>query len=260
MKPDPVVLLSFDVEEFDLPLEYNQTIAIDRQLTIGLEGLQNILPLLRIKGINTTLFTTAFFAENNQAVTKELSLQHEIASHTYSHTYFKNEDLLRSRVKLEEITGQKIYGLRMPRMRAVEPLAVASSGYVYNSSINPCWIPGRYDNRHISRTIFDDGGLAQVPVSVTPNLRIPLFWLAFKNMPYHLYLRLALKTLKSDGYICLYFHPWEFTNIKMFDLPVYIKRANPEELLKKLRRLISDLSNEAKFITMQEFVKNKLPL
>lgn len=256
MKTGPVVLLSFDVEEFDLPLEYEQTIAIDQQLAIGFEGLKNILPLLHIKEINTTLFTTAFFAENYPAVIKDLSFQHEIASHTYSHTHFKNEDLVDSRIKLEEIISKKVYGLRMPRMKAVEPAIVSSSGYVYNSSVNPCWIPGRYDNRHISRTIFDDGGLVQVPVSVTPNLRIPLFWLAFKNMPYQLYLRLALKTLKHDGYLCLYFHPWEFSNIKMFDLPAYINKINPEILLKKLSQLISDLSNDAKFITMHEFVES----
>lgn len=256
MKTDPVVLLSFDVEEFDLPLEYEQTIDIDQQLAIGFEGLNRIMPLLHIKDVNTTLFTTAFFAENYPALIKDLSFHHEIASHTYSHTHFKNEDLVDSRIKLEEISGKKVYGLRMPRMKVVESNLVNSSGYKYNSSINPCWIPGRYDNRHISRTIFDDNGMVQVPVSVTPTLRIPLFWLAFKNIPYQLYLRLALKTLKHDGYLCLYFHPWEFANIKMFDLPVYIKRANPEELIKKLGLLISDLSNDAKFITMKEFVES----
>lgn len=257
MKTDPVVLLSFDVEEFDLPLEYKQQISIDRQLDIGYEGLKNILPLLQKKGIHTTLFTTAFFAENFQEVIRELSCQHEIASHTYSHTHFKNEDLLDSRLKLEEITGKKVYGLRMPRMKAVEPTQVSISGYVYNSSINPCWIPGRYDNRHIPRTIFNDNGILQVPVSVSPKLRIPLFWLAFKNMPYHLYLKLALKTLKNDGYLCLYFHPWEFAQIKMFDLPVYIKRINPDVLFKKIDQLISDLSKEAKFISTHKFVEDK---
>lgn len=253
MKPEPVILLSFDVEEFDLPLEYKQHIAVDQQLAIGFDGLKNLFPLLHRADISTTLFTTAFFAENYPAAIKELSGQHEIASHTYSHTHFKNEDLIASRVKLEEITGEKIYGLRMPRMKQVDGALVAASGYAYNSSVNPCWIPGRYDNRHISRTAFNDNGILQVPVAVTPNLRIPLFWLAFKNMPYRMYIKLALKTLNRDGYLCLYFHPWEFTNIKMFDLPAYIKRIDPAALLEKLKRLVNDLSNEARFMTINEF-------
>ncbi|MFT3701848.1 MAG: polysaccharide deacetylase family protein [Agriterribacter sp.] len=254
MKSDPSVLLSFDVEEFDLPLEYNQHISVERQLSVGLEGLSNIMPLLQQREISTTLFTTAFFAEHFPVVLQKLSAKHEIASHTYYHTHFKEEDLEASLKKLEEITNKKVYGLRMPRMKPVPGNIVAVAGYKYNSSINPCWIPGRYNNRHISRTIFNDNGIIQVPVSVTPNLRIPLFWLAFKNMSYSMYLRLALQTLKKDGYLCLYFHPWEFAGIDTYDIPSYIKRADPAKLFSKLTRLVNDLSNEAKFITMQEFV------
>lgn len=256
MKPDPSILLSFDVEEFDLPLEYNQAITQEQQLKTAFNGLNNILPLLNRKDIQTTLFTTAFFAERFSSIMQQLAERHEIGSHTYYHTHFKEEDLLASKVKLEEITGKQVSGLRMPRMKAVPGETVVTAGYSYNSSINPCWIPGRYDNRHVSRTIFNDNGIAQVPVSVTPNLRIPLFWLAFKNLPYKMYARLALKTLKKDGYLCLYFHPWEFTEIKQYDLPAYIKKADPAHLLAKLNRLVDELSNEGRFITMQEFVAN----
>lgn len=254
MKPDRCILLSFDVEEFDLPLEYNQVIDDEQQMKIGFDGLQNIMPLLTRNDICTTLFTTAFFAERFPDTLKQLATQHEIGSHTYYHTKFEEKDLLNSKLKLQEITNKAITGLRMPRMKVVRSEAVIASGYAYNSSINPCWIPGRYDNRHISRTIYNDNGIAQVPTSVTPNLRIPLFWLAFKNMPYKTYLRLALKTLKNDGYLCLYFHPWEFTEIRHYNLPVYIRKADPVYLLSKLTRLVNELSNEARFITMQEFV------
>ena len=34
----PKILLSFDVEEFDMPLEYNFNIAIETQMEIGKKG------------------------------------------------------------------------------------------------------------------------------------------------------------------------------------------------------------------------------
>ena len=42
----PKILLSFDVEEFDMPLEYNFNIAIETQMEIGKKGLDNLMPIL----------------------------------------------------------------------------------------------------------------------------------------------------------------------------------------------------------------------
>ena len=41
-----VVFLTFDVEEFDLPLEYHQSISAEEQMQVGYNGLQAIQPLL----------------------------------------------------------------------------------------------------------------------------------------------------------------------------------------------------------------------
>ena len=56
------VLLSFDVEEFDMPLEYKQDISIDEQMDVGIRGLEALMPILSNTSIPTTLFTTANFA------------------------------------------------------------------------------------------------------------------------------------------------------------------------------------------------------
>lgn len=140
-------------------------------------------------------------------------------------------------------------------MKPVSSKAVINAGYTYNSSVNPCWVPGRYNNLHISRTFFYEEKLLQLPVSVTPRLRIPLFWLSFKNMPYSLYLRLALQVLKKDGYICLYFHPWEFSDIGKYRLPSYVSRC-PVNLLKNLKKLITDLSLEGTFVSTAAFIED----
>lgn len=254
MKKDRKILLSFDVEEFDLPLEYGQAVGIDEQLQTGYRGLEALLPLLERPGLQTTLFTTAFFADHFSNTIRQLAARHEIASHTYCHTRFETEDLKTSKQKLEEICGKKVEGLRMPRMQPVRAEDVAAAGYRYNSSLNPTWIPGRYNHLRKPRKPFTEDSLLQVPTSVTPWLRIPLFWLAFKNLPYSVYHKLALRTLKADGYLLLYFHPWEFIDLSAYRLPGYVKRDSREILLAKLNRLVNDLSNEGEFCALRDFV------
>jgi len=255
------ILASFDVEEFDLPLEYNHNISIEEQFKVGKDGLDMVMPMLDELQVACTMFTTANFAmQFPEAVQRMAQQYHEIASHTFYHTTFENKDLLASRLKLEEISGKPVTGLRMPRMRSVSVQEVKAAGYQYDSSINPTWIPGRYNNRHLPRTLYTDHDLLRLPASVTPNLRIPLFWLAFKNMPYALFKTLVLQTLKKDGYVCLYFHPWEFININQYPLPGYIKKDSNQILVQKLHKLFTALKQEATFITIQEYLQIKRAL
>ncbi len=252
------VLLSFDVEEFDMPLEYNFAISPEEQMRVGKNGLDAIQPFLSDKNSKTTLFTTANFAMHFPDTIRELSHQHEIASHTFYHSAFEDAHLLSSKMKLEEITGKTVTGLRMPRMRKVSMGAVKKAGYKYDSSINPTWLPGRYNNFHLPRTIYQEEGMCRIPASVSPFIRFPLFWLSFKNLPYAVFKMLALQTLKKDGYLCLYFHPWEFTDIAEYGLPEFTKRGYGLPLLEKLMRLKKDLSKEASFISMEEYRLNTI--
>ncbi len=251
------VLLSFDVEEFDMPLEYNFAISAGEQMEVGKKGLDAIQPVLSDPAIISTLFTTANFAIQYPDAIKQLGNQHEIASHTFYHSAFEDADLLKSKNKLEEISGKTVTGLRMPRMRKVSVEEVKKAGYEYDSSINPTYLPGRYNNFHLPRTRYTEKGLIRIPASVSPVIRMPLFWLSFKNLPYALFKMFAMQTLKKDGYICLYFHPWEFTDIEHYGLPGFTKKDNGEPLLEKLNRLITDLKKEADFISMNLFNKEK---
>src|SRR5205823_6308311 len=97
---------------------------------------------------------------------------------------YQTADLVQSRLQLEEITNQPVYGLRMPRMKVIPMQDVINAGYSYDSSMNPTWVPGRYNNFSRPRTVYYDQNMLRVPASVSPRFRVPLFWLAFKNMPY----------------------------------------------------------------------------
>ena len=249
----PQILISFDVEEFDMPLEYGFTIPSEKQFEIGFNGLEAITPLLNQTDFAATLFTTANFADHFPSSIKALSDKHEIASHTYHHSFFELEHLQSSRVRLEQITGKPVTGLRMPRMKQVPMEAIKNAGYSYDASMNPTWLPGRYNHLHKPRTCFVEEGMLRIPASVSANVRLPLFWLSFKNFPYRYYLHLCKQALQKDGYLSLYFHPWEFVDVTGYGLPAYTTRYAGQELLDRLHQLLNDLKPHGSFNTMHQF-------
>jgi peptidoglycan/xylan/chitin deacetylase (PgdA/CDA1 family) len=255
MRRKRFLLLSFDVEEFDMPLEYGQSISQQEQLETGYRGLQALMNIIDATPVEATFFTTANFAQHFPDAVKSLSKKHEIASHTFYHSHFKTEDLLASKNKLEEIISKKVYGLRMPRMRKVEMKDVTEAGYSYDSSINPSFVPGRYNNLRVSRRHYYENEMLRFPVSVSPVLRLPLFWLSFKNLPYDFYLHLVKTALKRDGYVCLYFHPWEFINLDKYHIPGYTKRWAGERLQQRLKKLIADLQPCGDFVSMEKYIR-----
>jgi peptidoglycan/xylan/chitin deacetylase (PgdA/CDA1 family) len=254
MKKMPTILLTFDVEEFDLPIEYNLQISEDEQMHIGKLGADEMHKIIECQNISTTLFTTANFAQHYPELIKTLSQKNEIGSHTYYHSRFAKEDLENSKNTLAEITGNAIKGLRMPRFKKIDIDWIKEAGYQYDSSINPTYMPGRYNNLKAPRTVFKENDFTRLPVSVSSLVRFPLFWMAFKNIPYFLYKKMALDALKKDNYLSLYFHPWEFTDITKWQIPFYLKKHCVNKLSDKLNRLIEDLKNEAEFKTVSDFL------
>jgi len=237
-----MILLGFDVEEFDLPLEYDRSISFDEQLLISTNGTNSILELLRSTNIKATFFCTANYALHKpDIITKIVNEGHEIASHGYYHSDFKPEHLKQSKEVLEDISGTEVTGFRMARMMPVDETEIKMAGYTYNSSINPTWLPGRYNNFDKPRTWFYDDGVLQIPASVSPLVRFPLFWLSFHILPLSVIKWISLATHRKDGYLNLYFHPWEFTNLhdkEKYDLPGYIAKNSGEPFTSRIKNFI----------------------
>jgi len=252
-----MVLLSFDIEEFDMPFEYGGEISFEEQLEISRRGLIEILALLSKHNAKATFFSTVVFAENNKDLIVQLLEEgHELASHTWFHSKFSVEDLKKSREKLAEMFGTNVSGLRMPRMKKVDYKDVEAAGYTYNSSVNPTFLPGKYNNLGVSRTFFREGKLLQVPASVSPILRIPLFWLSFHNFPLVFYKFLSKAVLKKDNYLNIYFHPWEFAGIKdeKLKLPAFTTKNTGREMVQRFDEYLGWLNkNGFRFGTFQEF-------
>lgn len=257
-----IALLSFDVEEFDMPYEYGGKPNMQQQLATSNEGLQKLLPVLDQYNAQVTFYTTGVYASAMPDQIKKMSETHEIASHNHYHSAHKKEDLFSSKKILESITNQEVIGFRMPRMAPVPNQDLIEAGYKYNASVNPCWLPGRYDMRHISRTPFVEENLLQFPASVSPKFRIPLFWIAFHSFPLLFFFFLIKCVAKKDGFVHLYFHPWEFTDYhKAQDgakYPFYLKLNNGEKMLKRFKELLKFLEKEGfEFKTTESFLKDK---
>jgi hypothetical protein len=252
---DHSVLLSFDVEEFDFALEYGQDVAEPEQFGVSAEGLVLTLDMLDRLGFTATFFCTAHFALHHEGLIRRVAARHEVASHGFYHSRFEPDDLARSRLALERVCGMPVRGYRHPRLRSLDRRLVRDAGYTYNSSENPVWLPGRYNNLRRPRVAYTEGGLLNVPISATPLIRFPLFWLTFKNVPELLMWAASAWTLWSDGYINVFFHPWEFTRMAGYKIPTVAKRLDGEALLDRLERYLVWLGRRARFVTFGEFAE-----
>ena len=143
----------------------------------------------------------------------------------------------------------------MPRLKKIDRHFIENAGYAYDSSLNPTFLPGRYNNFFKKRTIYKEGKLFVIPISATPLIRFPLCWLTFKNFPLPIIKLASQIILRKDSYLNIYFHSWEFADLKKFKLPSYVKKPYGEDLIIKLTKYIRWLKSKkhAKFMTFSEF-------
>lgn len=284
------ILISFDVEEFDFPREKGQEFSLEEGVAVTDAGLKKILAILKKTDAKATFFVTGNFARlRPQSVRNIVDAGHEVGAHGVDHFSAKDSDISEAKVILERTlkgTGSsakkgrgneyyRIKGWRQPRMQRTDFEALAVHGYNYDSSINPIFLPGRYNHfrtpRHpyFVKTSVRDGSSAEknpikriveIPASVATGLRVPMFWVSMHRFSFKKYLRLARKAISHEGYFCTYFHPWEFTDLNKFPVvPGYIRKNCNDELCDRLEKLITELKNDGgEFLTMGEFAEREL--
>ena len=233
------ILLTFDVEEFDLPKSLGNSLKKEEEFEISKNGLFIITDLLDKHNIKATFFITASFAKQYPLLIKNISKNHEIACHGYVHSDSYLKDLSKiplAKQDIEKIIKKTIKGFRAPRFQIKNISELSKFGFEYDSSIHPTYIPGRYINIFKKRKPHKIGNITEIPLSTLPFFRLPIFWLVFKNLPL-LYSKLfsRINFLSSD-YTMLIFHPWEFTDLSGMKLPKYIKKKNDKELLNILEK------------------------
>lgn len=233
------IILTFDLEEFDLPGEFGKPLEKEKEFEISKKGLLNLTILLDKYQIKATFFTTANFAVKYPELIRSINKKHEIGCHGYSHSDSYSKDLSKislAKKEIEKIIKKKIKGFRASRFEIKNISGLSEFGFSYDSSIHPTFIPGRYMNLFKKRKVHKIGNIFEVPLSVLPLLRLPIFWLAFKNF--------GLKYAKTftrlnPAYIMLVFHPWEFVALNNFKIPFYIKRKSGKKMLDLLEKYIT---------------------
>lgn len=253
-------LLSFDLEEFDLPEQYSQILDEKTKLTISLGGLNKLLALLDSLNARATFFTTSFFASKNKLLVNQISKKHEIACHGefHSDSYLHEKDFLkiaRAKKQIEAIIGKKIMGFRAPRLEIKNISKLADLGFKYDSSLHPTWAPGKYFNIFKKRKIHKIGKVIEVPLSTLPVVRAPINWFIFRNFPrWYRHLFAKLNPLCSD-YLMLLFHPWEFADLSEFSLPKSLTKNTGDSLVTLLKDyLVKCRKNKFTFETFSTFL------
>ncbi|MDX2017427.1 MAG: glycosyltransferase [Planctomycetota bacterium] len=257
----PIACVSFDAEEFDIPREFGAEVSAEDQFTVAAEGMRRALAVMDEIPARATFFCTAAFASAcPELISTAVDRGHEIASHGRVHTGFTTADLEISRRELERLSGQAVRGFRRPRFERTPTGDLLAAGYAYDSSVHPAWIPGRYNGLGEPRvpTVEMSGrepseALVRIPASVSPRLRVPTFWLAFKNFPKWLTRWTWRRCLKRDGHVQLVFHPWELCeNLARFGLPWYVRRLDGDALTRRMVGELRWLSRRARLVTYGE--------
>lgn len=249
------VLLSFDIEEFDLPREKGEVISLEEGIKVSSEGAEKILRVLKENEGKATFFVTGNFALKRPDLVERMRDEgHEVACHGVDHFNPKSTDVREAKKIVEKVVGVSVTGYRQPRMFQIDYKELAKCGYKYDSSVNPAFIPGRYNHLDTPRTPFKQEDILEIPTSVATAMRVPLFWLALHIFPVALYVKMAKMSISKTGYFATYFHPWEFATVlkKYKVVPGYIKKNSGDELVGRLDRVMRELS-EYEFVTYEEY-------
>lgn len=258
-----MILLSFDTEECDLPLEHGAAWHTLRDgMPVSVYGTERILRILAAEGVHATFFVTANFAEHAPDLVRRIDAAgHEIACHGCDHWRPAADDPQQSRRRVEAVVGHAVSGYRQPRMFPVSDDALTGAGFRYDSSLNPAFVPGRYMHLSMPRTAFRKPcGLWEIPAGVSPTLRIPLFWLAIHNFPMPLYLALVRRAVRRYGYFMTYCHPWEFYPLRdhpEMRVPYIIRRGSGSDMQRRFTHFVRQMKGDGhRFLTFTEFLNN----
>ena len=253
------ILLTFDLEEFDLPREQGILINDEQMYKTSINGLTNLLAILNKHNISATFFTTANFAKKYPKTLQNLSKNHEIASHGFSHS----EPLTLQSIKLakkikEKIIKKPIRGFRAPRWNLKSTNIIDQADFEYDSSSHPIYLPGRYNNLSQTRYPHIQNNIIELPAStIRPNFS--LFWLAFKNLPLAYAKNFTKLNFLNSKYTMMIQHPWEFADLNNMKIPNHIKNPSGKKLTRKLDHYIRFCkSNNFKFQTCEQFLKKHL--
>lgn len=130
----PRILISIDLEELHLHTGKGRELGLEERLQIFRKELDNTIIILDRYQVRATFFVTATWAQAFPDFVRQLSRRHEVAAYGF----------MEKRV-LEQVTGSRIYGCRMPAGIRPDYGALKAAGYLYHAGgqqLRPMTIEG----------------------------------------------------------------------------------------------------------------------
>lgn len=253
--------LCIDLEEFSLPREFGVSISQEDEYKISRDGLLFLYNLLERFKIKATFFSNENMANAFPELLKSLVKSgHEIALHNIVGNGELNvvNELQRQKSVVENITGEEIYGCRSHKLIYLPSNALRMAGLIYDNSMHPTYIPGRYCNILTSRSIYIEDGIIRVPISVVPLLRLPFSWVWFRNFG-SMYVEFCSRILYlNQEYINIYFHSWDFADIKNWPLKwryKFLLRNSGDKILSMLTSYLNWCNRkDIRIVTMSKYI------
>lgn len=267
--------LTVDVETFQQLPAYRSAGGTAERPDIGLECVDDILEILDEHDATSTFFTVSKIAESRPDIVAEIvEGGHEVGSHTRTHRHLpaldageRREEIEDSKATLEDVTGQEVAGFRAPSFQTTDDhlQLLGDAGYTYDSSVLPArsigWYGGgRQIHDPVPGTAIDPDaptGIAELPVSVMPGLRLPLTgaWLRLFGVRYAI---AGMRLLARRGIApVLYVHPWEFADLPAVEgIPrrVYVRTGS------WMRRAVERLLSQAfEFVAARDLAAEGMP-
>ena len=276
----PTILITVDVEDWFQVENFRPWISpeswADRQLRVE-RNVHRLLDLL--DGFEATFFVLGWVAERLPELVRQISNRgHEVASHGYNHRLCSDmasaeleQDLIRSKHLLEDITATEVVGYRAPSFSIDNrTLAIVEQcGYRYDSSYNSFEANPRYGRLKLSPYAKNGRGLEisakfrELPMSNLKLLNRTLPWSGggyFRLLPYRIFRQGLRKILLKQGYYLFYLHPWEIDHrqqrVSMADhLSRFRHYCNLKSTYHKLHNLIQD-NADCHFSGCWNFIKS----
>lgn len=225
-------------------------------------NVDRILQLMADSGVRATFFILGWLAKRHPGMVRRIADQgHEIASHGYGHQRAQSlspqaftEDILRSRLLLEDATGMQVVGYRAPsfsigRSNLWCHARLEMAGYRYSSSVYPI-AHDHYGMPEAPRFMYlAADSLVEIPATTVRwgARNVPCSGGGyFRLMPYVCSRWMIQRVNGLDGEPAVfYFHPWEVDPAQPrphgLDVRTRFRHyVNLERNEAKLRRLMSD--------------------
>lgn len=231
----------------------------------SVEGIKQLLSLLKKYNVKATFFVTGFFAEQYpDMVTRMVSEKHEVACNGYNYHY-KNkdkisirEDIEKAKKILEEVANMKVVGFRAPQMvylpEVLEPLE--KGGFSYDSTLQSAWLPRRYNHKLAPLKPFYPlraGPFLEIPLSGSPRLRLPLDSPMIRLLGSSWLIKSCRRLHKENVSPVLSLNSWEFHPVDHNELSrSYLRNTGPV-FLSMIEKLLQAFPS-SEFATLAEIL------